>query len=124
MSGALLRIHMHEISVALNILEIVEKQCRDEGYRKVESVRVRVGKAAGILAEALAFAFESVKRGTIAQNADLIIDSIPLGGICHRCRAEFETEEPIVVECPICASPSFKINQGYELQIVEMDVNR
>ena len=114
---------MHEISVALNILEIVEKQCRDAGYRSLESVRVRVGRAGGILPEALAFAFETVKRGTIAWNADLIIDSIPLGGTCHRCHAQFQTTENILFECPFCASPSFEINQGYELQIVEMDVN-
>jgi len=32
-------------------------------------------------------------------------------------------EERYVLECPNCASPSFKINKGYELEVVEMEVN-
>jgi hydrogenase nickel incorporation protein HypA/HybF len=113
---------MHEVSIALSLLDIVEKKCREEGYQRVDSVRVRVGKASGVLPEAFSFALDVVKRDTIAQDAGFIIDLVPLGGTCNICGKSFETEEAYIAQCPFCASPSFRITRGNELEIVEMEV--
>jgi hydrogenase nickel incorporation protein HypA/HybF len=113
---------MHEVSIALSLLDIVEKKCREGGYQTVDSVRVRVGKASGVLPEAFSFALEVVKKETIAQGSRFIIDLVPLGGTCSACERKFETEEPFIAECPFCGSPSFRITQGNELEIVEMEV--
>jgi len=114
---------MHEVSLALSLLEIIEKKCREEGCQRVEAVRVRVGKASSVQPEAFSFAFEVVKKDTIAENARFIIDLIPLGGTCSACGNRFETEESYILECPSCGSPSLQITQGYELEIVELEVN-
>ena len=114
---------MHEVSIALSLLDIVEKKCRQEGYQRVESVRVRVGKASGILPEAFSFALDVVKNDTLARDARFIIDLVPLGGTCNACGKCFETGEPYIAECPFCASPSFRITQGNELEILEMEVS-
>ena len=113
---------MHEVSIALSLLDIVEKKCREEGYQTVESVKVRVGKASGVQPEAFSFALEVVKKDTLARDARFIIDLVPLGGTCNACGRHFETEEAYIAECPFCASPSFQITQGSELEIVEMEV--
>ena len=113
---------MHEVSIALNLLNIIEKKCREGGYQKVESVKVRVGKASSVQPEAFSFAFETVKRDTLAHNAKFLIDLIPLGGTCSACGNRFETEEAYILECPSCGSPSLQVTQGYELEIVEMEV--
>lgn len=113
---------MHEISIALSLLDIIEKKCQEEGYRSVESIKVRVGRASGILPAAFAFAFDAVKKGTLASEAKFIIDLVPLGGFCNGCKSHFEMEGTFVFECPICASPSFRVDKGHELQIVEMEV--
>ena len=114
---------MHEVSLAMGLLEMIEEKCRAEGYRRVDSVRVRVGKASGVLPEAFALAFEAVKPDTLAGGAKFIIDTVPLGGLCGHCGNRFTTAEPFLAECPLCSSTSFKINQGYELELVELDVN-
>jgi hydrogenase nickel incorporation protein HypA/HybF len=114
---------MHEVSIALNLLDIVEKKCREEGYQEVESVRVRVGKASSVQPEAFSFAFEVVKKNTLARNARFTIDLVPLGGTCSACGNRFETEEAYILECPSCGSSSLQITQGYELEVVEMEVN-
>ena len=114
---------MHEISIALSLLNIVEKKCREAGYHSIDSVRVRVGKASGILPEAFSFALDVAKEDTLARDAKFLIEWIPLGGLCNGCGSEFATEQSYILECPKCASPSFKINKGYELEVVEMEVN-
>ena len=107
----------------MNLLDIIAKKCREEGYQEVESVRVRVGKASSVQPEAFSFAFEVVKKDTLARNARFMIDLLPLGGTCLACGNRFETEEAYILECPSCGSPSFQVTQGYELEIVEMEVN-
>jgi len=113
---------MHETSIALGILDIINDRCIAEGYHSIESVRLRIGRAAGIMPEALLFSFDVAKMETPAENAQLIIDSIPLGGMCSECNTEFEVEEAYVLSCPKCGSAAFKIQKGYEMEIVEMDV--
>lgn len=113
---------MHEVSIALSLLDIIEKKCREEGCQAVDSVRVRVGKASGIQPDAFSFAFEVVKKDTLARNARFTIDLIPLGGACSACGNRFKTEEAYILECPACGSPSLQVTQGYELEIVEMEV--
>ncbi len=113
---------MHEASIALGILDIVTKRCKAEGYSIVESVRLRIGRAAGIMPEALVFTFDIAKEDTSARTANLIIDIVPLGGSCKGCGREFEVEEAYVLNCPLCGSATFKIEKGYEMEIVEIDV--
>ena len=113
---------MHETSIALGILDIISDRCIAEGYHSIESVRLRIGRAAGIMPEALLFSFDVAKEGTPAENAKMIIDSVPLGGMCSECKSEFEVKEAYVLSCPECGSSAFKIQKGYEMEIVEMDV--
>jgi hydrogenase nickel incorporation protein HypA/HybF len=114
---------MHEASIALSLLDLITTQCKKEGYHSVGSVRLRIGRASGILPEALLFAFDAIKAETTARDAVLVIDTISLGGICSECSSPFEVDEAYVLECPKCGSGSFRINKGYELDIVEMEVN-
>jgi hydrogenase nickel incorporation protein HypA/HybF len=114
---------MHEASIVLSLLDTVTGRCREEGYRSVESVKIKIGMASGIMPEAIAFAFEAAKQDTIARDAELFIEMVPVGGSCSDCSGDFEVNETYVVKCPLCGSASFRIRKGYELDIVEMEVD-
>ncbi|HXX58635.1 MAG TPA: hydrogenase maturation nickel metallochaperone HypA [Thermodesulfovibrionales bacterium] len=114
---------MHEASIALSILDLIVARCKAEGYHTIESVRLRIGRAAGILPEALIFTFNVAKAETPAGEAELIIDTVPLGGLCGACGSEFEVEEAYVLSCPRCGSSAFKILRGYEMEIADMEVH-
>jgi len=114
---------MHEASIAISLLETVSGLCQQEGYNSIESVRLKVGRAAGILPDALLFAFDVAKADTIAKKAELIIEYVPLGGYCCACGSEFESEERYIYACPACKSTRIKITRGDELQIIDMEVN-
>jgi len=112
---------MHELSAVLGILDTLINRCKEEGYNSIKSIRLRIGKASGISPDAIVFAFDTAKQGTIASSAELFIDMVPIGGFCDECRNDFEVDERLVLKCPICGSDSFKINKGYEMGIVEME---
>jgi hydrogenase nickel incorporation protein HypA/HybF len=113
---------MHEVSIALNILEIATENCRKAGYERIESIRVKIGRASGIMPDALLFAFDAVKIDTIASEAVIIIDEVSVGGLCSNCGKDFVTEEKYVLCCPKCGGSSFKIKAGRELEIMDMEV--
>jgi hydrogenase nickel incorporation protein HypA/HybF len=114
---------MHEASIAISLIETVSDLCQQEGYNSIESVRLKVGRAAGILPDALLFAFDVAKSDTIAKKAELIIEYVPLGGVCCDCGSQFDSEERYIFACPACKSSAIKITRGDELQIIDMEVN-
>lgn len=113
---------MHEASIALSVLNTVTEECLSRGFSTIESIRLRIGKGSGILPDALIFAFDIAKGDSIAKEAQLHIELIPLGGECHQCGTTFEVEERFVISCPRCQGSDFAIKQGYEMNIVDMEV--
>jgi hydrogenase nickel incorporation protein HypA/HybF len=114
---------MHEVSIALNLIEIVSEQCIKNGYNKIDSINIRVGRASGIMTEALFFAFDAVKNESIAKNASLNIEEIPLSGCCNECNNDFTVDEDFILSCPVCRGSSFRITAGREMDIIDMDVS-
>jgi hydrogenase nickel incorporation protein HypA/HybF len=114
---------MHEVSIAINLLEIASEQCRKNGFSRVEAINLKIGRASGILPDALIFAFNAVRGDTICGDAVLAIEEIPVSGHCNDCDAGFAVEEEYVLCCPVCKGGSFAVTAGRELDIVDMEVS-
>ena len=114
---------MHEVSIAQGMLDIALDYCEKNAHSAIKSITVKIGKAAGVVPDSLQFAFETLKTGTIAEKAVLIIDEIPVSGVCNSCGKHFTVEEAYVIQCPLCGSLSFKAETGRELNIAEMEVD-
>jgi hydrogenase nickel incorporation protein HypA/HybF len=114
---------MHELSLAQTVVEIAEEAAKREGAERIEAIALRVGALAGVVPEALEFAFEVAKRGTLADNARLEVRYLPLVCYCARCGLEFEVEDDHAVAlCPFCDELSDDIRQGQELDVAYVEV--
>ena len=80
---------MHELSIAQNLIDIVSDQCLKNGFKEIESINIKVGRASGIMPDALSFAFNAIKTDSIAKNASLNIEEIPVTGQCRDCDNTF-----------------------------------
>lgn len=115
---------MHEASIATELINIAVKECKKNGYSKVETIKVIVGKATGIMTDALLFAFNVLKEGTAAERATLIIEEVPVRGVCKECGNEFiSSGNYLIFECPSCGGLSVNLISGKELNIAEMEVS-
>ena len=116
---------MHETALALGILDIVVEKCREAGGKTVDSIRLRIGRSAGVLPDALVFAFDAAKAGTVADKAQLVIEPVSVGGMCKGCKKEFTAADgsPYVFACPLCGSKEFEITNGREMEIVDMEIS-
>jgi hydrogenase nickel incorporation protein HypA/HybF len=114
---------MHELSIAQSIIEIVSEQCSKSGYSQIDSVNIRIGRASGIMPDALLFAFDAIKADTTARDAALHIEEVPVSGLCRDCGSSFIVEEDYILFCPACKGNSFQITAGREMDIIDMEVS-
>jgi hydrogenase nickel incorporation protein HypA/HybF len=112
---------MHEMSVAENILEIIQRHAPVQDKTRVKVIRLRIGELAGVVPESLRFCFEVMSKGTVAEGAELMIERVPLVGRCHECDFDFHVEGYVFV-CPRCHSPQIEVISGHELEVMEMEV--
>lgn len=113
---------MHEASLAQSVLDIIVRNCASAGAEKILSVRLEIGKASGVMPEALKFAFDAMKAETPAEDAEMTISVIPVGGACSGCGGEFEADSRYVFSCPLCGSEGISITKGRELSVVDIEV--
>jgi hydrogenase nickel incorporation protein HypA/HybF len=115
---------MHESSIAHSILEIIDEQCAGNGCTVVDVINVRLGRATGVMPEALQFAFDALKEPTKAKSARLHIEIVPVGGSCTACGREFDVPDAqYVFACPHCGSASFAVTRGREMEITDLEMH-
>lgn len=113
---------MHEASIAMSIIETAAKTAAENGCARVNSVSVRIGAAANIMVDALRFAFDAYRDELPATaGATLVVEHVPVGGICRTCGTAFETDRLHIEACPSCGAAEFSITSGSEMNIVEID---
>lgn len=113
---------MHEMSIAQNIIEIVEEIATEKQVKNVRKVIVKIGKLVAVVPDSLQFCYEALTTGTDMENSKLEINIIPIVGKCSDCNKTFEVES-YFFSCPFCESRNVKIIQGQELNISELEVD-
>ena len=61
---------MHELSVVQSLFTLLEQYVAEHQATGVSQLKVQVGKLSGIEPALLQFAFDTFKKGTIANNAE------------------------------------------------------
>jgi len=112
---------MHEMSIALSIVEAVELKARQEGAGWISGIELLIGKLAGIEPDSLKFCFSAAAKGTLAAKAVLDIEEPPGVGECGDCAMRFPVSF-YYAECPGCRSLRVKIVSGEEFMIQSITI--
>jgi hydrogenase nickel incorporation protein HypA/HybF len=113
---------MHEMSIAVQIIESAVGSIPDTlKGQPVSRITLDIGKMAGIVVDSLRFGFEIAAKGTALENAELVINEIPLTVICDSCNTTFELSEPDFW-CRTCKDTPVRILTGREMVIRSLDI--
>jgi hydrogenase nickel incorporation protein HypA/HybF len=112
---------MHELSIAQNILSIVEEEAKRNQAVRVSAIKIKAGEMRGIVPESLYLCFDFVSRGTLAQGARIEIERVPLQGVCKQCKESFPIHN-YQFFCPQCQGKEVDIIQGMELLVSEIEI--
>lgn len=113
---------MHEMGIALQVIEIAQSAIPDDYENPVvEKVHLRIGKLAAVVPESLRLCFEVASRDTPLEGAAVCIEDVPAVAECLSCGAKWEIEET-VFSCVACGSSDINVDSGRELDITSIEL--
>ena len=113
---------MHEMSLAEGVLQIILEAARTQGFARVSTVFLEIGELSSVEPEALAFCFDAVTRGSIAEGAKLEMLKVAGSAWCLQCALAVEVSEAQAA-CPHCGGYQLQITGGTEMRVKELEVD-
>jgi len=108
---------MHEVGIIESTLAVVRREAEARRAARVDRLVLRIGVLAGVEPDALRFAFEACTPGTIAEGAELQIETVPALAHCRACTRDFPAGRGILCQCPACGAFSGDLRGGRELEL-------
>ena len=113
---------MHEMSLALNIVELAAAKAAAAGAERVSEVEIEVGALAGVMAEALTFCFAAAAQDTPVEGARLLVRELAGQAKCLACSHSFPVDS-LLGQCPECGAYATELVRGRELRVVSLVVD-
>lgn len=113
---------MHELSIAIGLVEAAARKADEVGAERVESVYLRLGPLAGVVREALLFSYDAATAGTKLEGSTLEIEDVPVVVFCPTCESEKTLEDFYGFACPDCGTISPDVRGGRELEMIAIEI--
>jgi len=111
---------MHELSLLLETVKVVERECPEGGFPgAVRSLTLTVGELNSAAPSYLEAAWPEAVRGTMLDGAELIIEGSGAAALCKKCGEEFGFRETRGI-CPRCGSKEITLKSGREFFVKEL----
>lgn len=118
---------VHEMVLVHRALDIVLQECEGQDVAAVTGVHLIVGEATDVMEEFVGDMFRFLARGTVAENARLVVERMPLAVRCNRCSTVFpiKIRQEETWRCPTCgAFHDYVLVSGREFVVDRIDVER
>lgn len=112
---------MHELSLAMNIVKIVEQQAEIAGAREVKSIKLKIGDCSGVDRNSFDFSWPFAVKNTILEKAHRTMQREQAVAICFQCNHEFCLSK-VYIPCPSCGSYYHNLTCGKDIKIVSMEI--
>jgi hydrogenase nickel incorporation protein HypA/HybF len=113
---------MHELSIAMSILDLAAEEAQRRGARGVAAIHLKMGPLSGVVKEALLAAYDLAREASTINAAELIIDEVPLVVNCSICQTERTLTSPQELFCPACGTPTPDVVHGRELEVFALEL--
>jgi len=114
---------MHELSVCLSLLQQVEQIARERNATQVMKITLSIGPLSGVEPELLRHAYPMAAAGTVAENAELIMEIADIVVHCSQCDSE-TTVSPNKLLCGSCGDFRTRVISGDELTLLRVELDR
>ena len=114
---------MHELSICQGMLSQVSAIAARHRAHRVTRIRVQVGPLSGVEPQLLAQAFPLARAGTVAAEAELELESLPIRVLCQRCGAESAATANRLL-CAQCGDYHTRLVSGDELLLASVELDR
>ena len=113
---------MHELSIAVSMIEAVLEERERRGSGSVEAIHLRLGPLSGVDRSALELAFAIARDQTQLAETRLVITETAIEFHCPKCNCVRNPISLQLMVCPVCGTAAGTITAGRELEIVAIEV--
>jgi hydrogenase nickel incorporation protein HypA/HybF len=117
-----LRNRMHELSIAMSMIEMAAEEAARRGSVCVHAIHLKLGELSGVVKEALLFSYEVACQGTPLEGSRLVIEEVPVVVYCTACKAERAIVSVQQFCCAACHAPTSQVLQGKELEVTALEI--
>jgi hydrogenase nickel incorporation protein HypA/HybF len=114
---------MHELSICQSLIQQVENIAQQRNAHTVSLIVIGIGPLSGVEAQLLKNAYPIASAGTIADQAELTINTIPLKVKCNQCGKESEAR-PNKLNCRHCGNWQTQLLSGDELMLLSVELEK
>jgi hydrogenase nickel incorporation protein HypA/HybF len=112
---------MHELSIAISMVEEVTAEVESRGGLAIEAVHLSLGSLSGVDKEALRFCYQAACEGTILDGSRLVIQIVPVTIRCPDCEHESNPESILRLTCPHCGGAA-QVIRGHDIEVSALEV--
>lgn len=115
---------MHELSIAVSLVEAAQEEAEKHGAAGVRAVHLRLGPLSGVVKEALLFSYGLAAEGTPLEGSELIIEESPVMVFCAVCGERRPIRSLQSFCCATCDAPATEVVQGRELEVIALEIQQ
>jgi hydrogenase nickel incorporation protein HypA/HybF len=112
---------MHELSIAISIVDLAAEEAAARGHAQVLAVHLRLGALSGVVKEALLSCYEMACASTPLEGSQLLIEEVPVEVFCPECQKRCPIAS-LPLSCPDCGTPCSEVIRGKELELVALEI--
>ena len=115
---------MHELSIALGILDAAQEEAERHGACQVRAVHLKLGPLSGVVKEALLFSYELAAEDTPLRGSRLMIEETTVMVFCSVCQERRPIRSLQSFRCAACDAPAGDVVAGRELEVVGLEIDQ
>lgn len=113
---------MHELSIAMSIVEMATEEAERLGAARVEAVHLKLGPLSGVVPRALLASYDLACAATPLEGSRLVIEDVPIVIRCASCEGERPVRSLQSFACSVCGTPGSDVVRGREIQVVALEL--
>jgi len=114
---------MHELAICQSLMDQVESIALERDANRVTTIVIGMGPLSGVEAQLLKNAYPVASAGTVAQDAELVIESLPIRVKCNQCGSESDAL-PNKLTCKQCGDWRTTLISGDEMMLMSVELER
>jgi hydrogenase nickel incorporation protein HypA/HybF len=112
---------MHELAICQSIIDQVSNISKQRNAKHVASISIGIGPLSGVEEQLLRNAYPIASVSTVAENAELIIETLPVRVHCNQCGEDSDAKIN-KLSCPHCGNWRTTLISGDEMLLLSVEL--
>lgn len=114
---------MHELPIIGEVVKVALMHAQRNQAKRIVKVHLAVGDLSDLVDEWVQHYFNHLTKDTIAREAQLVIEHVPITVMCASCRKPFTVDKKEVsFVCPDCGEKGTHLLQGRGFKVKSIEI--